>query len=228
MDAKKRGLEGKYLIALLNTTIQPYETDLQNRALRERLHRASVARGTRGNEFDTRATCLACDDAAPGACRAAGLQPTPAAFVLEEETAKSADTVNALLRQLAPAAVASAKQEAAELQSSLTATRPPRSSPASRCKPGTGAITPRSCAPASTASTRASSNRISRSPACWRSGVFFAANQLYGISFKRRTDLPVYRDDVRVPTTSSTPMASSWPSSSPTCTPARANAAVRG
>ncbi|TNY09134.1 M3 family metallopeptidase, partial [Escherichia coli] len=98
-----------------NTTIQPFETVLQNRALRERLHRASVARGTRGNEFDTRATLSRV--IALRQERAALLgYPTPAAFVLEDETAQSADTVNTLLRRLAPAALASATQEAAELQ----------------------------------------------------------------------------------------------------------------
>ena len=94
-NAKKRGLDGKYVIALLNTTIQPFETDLQNRALRERLHRASVARGARGNAFDTRG--IVSRVIALREERAALLgYATPAAFVLEEETAKSADTVNAL------------------------------------------------------------------------------------------------------------------------------------
>ncbi|MGK3899680.1 M3 family peptidase, partial [Enterococcus faecium] len=51
--AKEAGLDGKYRIALLNTTGQPYEAVLSQRALRERLHRASVARGSRGNAFDT-------------------------------------------------------------------------------------------------------------------------------------------------------------------------------
>src|ERR1700675_2281999 len=31
-----------------------------------------------------------------------------------------------------------------------------------------------------------------------RDGVFFAANKLYGITFKERKDIPVYHPDVRV------------------------------
>src|SRR4029077_8117388 len=31
-----------------------------------------------------------------------------------------------------------------------------------------------------------------------KDGVFFAANRLYGLTFKQRTDLPVYHPDVRV------------------------------
>ena len=48
--AKKRGLEGKYVIALLNTTIQPFETDLQNRAVRERLHQQAHAAAAEGGD----------------------------------------------------------------------------------------------------------------------------------------------------------------------------------
>jgi peptidyl-dipeptidase Dcp len=58
-------------------------------------------------------------------------------------------------------------------------------------------------------------------------GVFYAANKLYGLTFKERKDLPVYNPDVRV-LTCSTPTASSWPSSSPTCTPAPTSRAARG
>jgi peptidyl-dipeptidase Dcp len=83
--AKKRGLDGKYVIALLNTTIQPFETELQNRALRERLHRASAG-GARGNEFDTRGSvsrvmALRQERGAAGLCDACSLSRA------EEETA---------------------------------------------------------------------------------------------------------------------------------------------
>ena len=53
--AKSRKLDGKYVIALLNTTGQPAVAQLENRALRERLHKASVARGGRGNQWDNTA-----------------------------------------------------------------------------------------------------------------------------------------------------------------------------
>src|SRR5690606_3863682 len=48
--ASARGHEGKYVITLLNTTGQPPLPQLTNRGLRERIHKASVARGSRGNE----------------------------------------------------------------------------------------------------------------------------------------------------------------------------------
>src|SRR5690606_30159586 len=52
--AKARGHEGKYVITLLNTTGQPPLSQLANRELRERIHKASVARGARGNQWDNR------------------------------------------------------------------------------------------------------------------------------------------------------------------------------
>src|SRR5690606_16499641 len=52
--AAERGLDGKYLIALQNTTGQPPNAYLHDRALRRRIHEASIARGSRGNEYDNR------------------------------------------------------------------------------------------------------------------------------------------------------------------------------
>ncbi len=194
--AKKRGLEGKYVIALLNTTIQPFETDLQNRAVRERLHQASVARGARGNEFDTRATLARVMTLR--AERAALLgYATPAAFVLEEETAKSADTVNALLRQLAPAAVASARQEAAELQKLIDSDQAARKQPSFALQAWDWSYYSDKLRAAKYGFDESQLKPYLEITSVLEKGVFFAANQLYGISFKRRTDLPVYRDDVR-------------------------------
>src|SRR5690606_34217085 len=54
-EAQARGLDGKYVITLLNTTGPPPEAQLMRRESRERLHRASVARGSRGGPYDNRA-----------------------------------------------------------------------------------------------------------------------------------------------------------------------------
>lgn len=195
--AKKRGLEGKYVIALLNTTIQPYETDLQNRALRERLHRASVARGARGNEFDTRATVARIMTLRQERAALLGYA-TPAAFVLEEETAKSADAVNALLRQLAPAAMASARREAAELQKLIDSDQAARKQPSFALQAWDWSYYAEKLRAAKYGYDESQLKPYLEVNSVLERGVFFAANQLYGISFKRRTDLPVYRDDVLV------------------------------
>ena len=56
--AKKRGLDGKYVIALVNTTGQAPLSQLTNRALRERIMAASQARGSHGGDFDNRQVVL--------------------------------------------------------------------------------------------------------------------------------------------------------------------------
>src|SRR6185503_9013597 len=52
--AKAEHKEGKFVIQLQNTTGQPLLGSLQNRPLRERLMQASLARNSKGGEFDTR------------------------------------------------------------------------------------------------------------------------------------------------------------------------------
>jgi peptidyl-dipeptidase Dcp len=195
--ARRRGLEGKYLIALLNTTIQPFETELQNRALRERLHRASIARGTRGNEFDTRG--LVARVMALRQERAAVLgYATPADFVLEEETARNPATVNALLRKLAPAAMASARQEAAALQQLIDREQAAKGQPGFALQAWDWSHYADKLRAERYGFDESQLKPYLELTSVLERGVFFAAQQLYGISFKRRTDLPVYQSDVRV------------------------------
>jgi peptidyl-dipeptidase Dcp len=195
--AKKRGLEGKYLIALLNTTIQPFQTELQNRALRERLHVASVARGSRGNANDT--TGIIARVATLRQERAALLgYPTHAAYVLEEETAKSTETVNALLHKLAPAAVAAAKQEAAELQALIDKDQAAKKQASFKLQAWDWSYYADKLRAEKYGFDENQLKPYLEITSVLERGVFYAANQLYGISFKRRTDLPVYQSDVRV------------------------------
>lgn len=53
--AKERGLDGKFVVALVNTSGQAPLAVLTNRAVRQRLMEASLARGSHGGEFDNRA-----------------------------------------------------------------------------------------------------------------------------------------------------------------------------
>jgi len=194
--AKKKGLEGKYVLTLLNTTIQPFETELQNRAVRERLHKASVARGSRGNEQDTRA--ILSRVLTLRAERAALLgYATPADFVLEDETAKTPANVNAMLRQLAPAAVASARAEGAELQKMIDADQAAKKQPTFALQAWDWSYYADKLRAAKYGFDESQLKPYLEITSVLERGVFYAATQLYGITFKRRTDLPVYRDDVR-------------------------------
>ncbi|TWI04537.1 peptidyl-dipeptidase Dcp [Luteimonas cucumeris] len=193
--AKARNLDGKYLLTLLNTTGQPFEAQLSNRALRERLHQASVARGSRHNKYDN--TAIIAKVTQLRAERAKMMSyPNYAAFVLEDETAKTPEAVNEMLGQLAPAAVANAKREAIDLQAMIDKEQAAKGEPTFQLKPWDWAYY--------TEKVRADKFDFDESQLkpylemknVLEKGVFHAAGQLYGLSFKQRTDLPVYHPDV--------------------------------
>ncbi|MES2693259.1 MAG: M3 family metallopeptidase, partial [Verrucomicrobiota bacterium] len=113
--AQAAELPDKFLLRLLNTSGQPALALLEDRALRQRLHVASLTRGSRGGEFDT--TALISRLARLRAERAALLgYPNHAALQLEEQTAATVATVNTLLDDLAKPALANARREAADIQ----------------------------------------------------------------------------------------------------------------
>jgi peptidyl-dipeptidase Dcp len=190
--AKKRELEGKYVLALMNTTGQPPAAALKDRALRTRLYEASIARGSHGSEFDNRAVIIRI--AKLRAERAALLgYPNHATYVLEDETARTTTAVNKLLSDLAPAAVANAKKEAADIQALIDAEK------------GGFTVGPQDWAfyTEKVRSARFNFDETQLKPYLemdnvLQNGVFYAANQLYGLTFKERKDLPVYDPDVRV------------------------------
>src|SRR5690606_19749204 len=90
--ARARGLDGKYVIALLNTTGQPAETQLQDRALRQRIHEASVARGSRGNQWDNTGIISQVLKLRAERAKLLGYD-TSANYVLADETAANQDNV---------------------------------------------------------------------------------------------------------------------------------------
>jgi peptidyl-dipeptidase Dcp len=191
-EAKKRNLEGKYVIALLNTSGQPATTSLKNRALREKLTKASLARGSRGNEFDNTAVVSRIAKLRAERAKLLGY-PDHATYVLEDETAKSTGAVNKMMAGMAPAAVANARKEAADLQKVVDA------------EGGKFQIQPWDW---SYYSDKVRSERYAFDESQLKpylemhnvleNGVFYAANQLYGLTFKKRTDFPVYDPDVMV------------------------------
>lgn len=190
--AEDRGLPGKYVVALLNTSGQPVLSSLTNRVLRERLMRASLVRGSRGGEFDNRAVISRM--AHLRAERAALLgHPNHAAYVLNEQTAQTVEAVNDRLASLVPPAVANANRELLDLQAVAVREDSEGSVAASDWAYFTEKIrTLRYEFDASELRPYFEMNRV------LEEGVFFAAHQLYGLTFEERTDLPVYHPDVRV------------------------------
>jgi peptidyl-dipeptidase Dcp len=195
--AKSRGLDGKYVIALQNTTGQPPNTYLENRELRERIHKASVARGSRANKWDN--TGIVSDVVKLRIEKAKMLgYPTYAAYVLADETAQTPEAVNAMLDQLAPAAVANAKREAAKLQAMIDQEQAAKGEPTFKLEPWDWAYYAEKVRQAEYDFDENQLKPYFEMKNVLENGVFYAANQLYGLSFKQRTDLPVYHEDVTV------------------------------
>jgi peptidyl-dipeptidase Dcp len=192
LAAKARGLEGKFAIPVTNTTGQANLSVLTNRAVRQRLLDASMARGSHGGEFDNREVVLKI--AKLRAEKAALLgYASHAAYNLEDQTAQNAEAVNKLLSEFARPAVANAKKEAAEIQKVIDAEN------------GGFQV---GAADWSFYSDKVRAQRYAFDQSQLKpyfelnnvltNGLFFAAGKVYGLSFKQRTDLPVYHPDVRV------------------------------
>jgi peptidyl-dipeptidase Dcp len=190
-EAKKRGMDGKFVIPVVNTTQQAGLSVLTNRATREKLLAASLARGSRGGEFDNRDAVL--QIAKLRAERAVLLgYPNYAAYNLEEQTAKTTGAVNSLLAEFAKPAVNNAKKEAAEIQGAIDAEKGGFQAAAHDWAFYSDKVRQQRYAfDASQLRPYFELNRV------LQDGVFFAANKEFGITFKERTDLPTYDADVR-------------------------------
>ncbi len=195
--AKVRGLDGKYVIALLNTTGQPPEAQLQDRAVRERLYRASVARGSRGNAYDNTAIVSQVLKLRAEKAKMLGY-PTYAAYVLADETAKTPEAVNAMLTQLAPPAVANARREGAVLQAMIDKEQAAKGQPTFQLEAWDWAYYAEKVRAEKYDFDESQLKPYFEMKNVLENGVFYAAGQLYGLSFKQRTDLPVYNPDVLV------------------------------
>jgi peptidyl-dipeptidase Dcp len=190
--AAARGHDGAWLLEMQLPTQQGVLASLARRDVRERVQRASEGRGAGGDEHDTRGTVLETVRLRAERARLLGY-PHHAAYVAEDATAKTTGAVHGMLSRLAPAAVANARREAADLETALQADVPGAGLRASDW---------------SFYAERVRKDRFSLDDGLLRpylelekvvhDGVLRAANLLYGVSFAERTDLVGYHPDVRV------------------------------
>ncbi|MBB5206638.1 M3 family metallopeptidase [Chiayiivirga flava] len=191
-QAKARKLDGKFVLALQNTSGQPALASLDNRALRETLMKASLNRASHGGEFDNRA--IIAEIVKLRAERAALLgYADHASYVLEDQTAKTTRAVNDMLGGLAPAAVANARREAADMQAMID-----REKGGFQLAAWDWAYYAEKVRREKYAFDESELRPYFEMNHVLVDGVFHAATQLYGITFKERKDLPVYQADVRV------------------------------
>jgi peptidyl-dipeptidase Dcp len=190
-DAHVRGETG-YLVSMQNTTQQPVLVSLRDRATRSVIFQNSWLRAQRGNANDTRDSIARL--AQLRAQRAALLGfPSHAAWKLEDQMAKTPEAALQFMDALVPLATAKATAEAADIQAVIDAQK------------GGFALQPWDWDfyAEQVRSAKYELNEAEIKPYfeldnVLQNGVFYAARLLYGVSFKERSDIPVYHPDVRV------------------------------
>jgi peptidyl-dipeptidase Dcp len=190
--AKSRGLAGKWVLPLRNTTQQPAQAELRNRAVRQRLFEASTLRTAHGDTNDTRSTILRMAELRAEKARLLGY-PNWGAYVLETQGAKNPENAVKLLTDLAPAATARARSEAADMQKLIDA-----QGGGFKLQPWDWQYYAEQVRKAKYNLDETQITPYFELNNVLQNGVFYAANRLYGLTFRERHDIPVYHPDVRV------------------------------
>jgi peptidyl-dipeptidase Dcp len=189
--ATARGLSGKWVLPLQNTTQQPALAYLRNRAMRERLFNASVSRNASGVN-DTTALVLQMAQLRAERAQLLGFDDH-AAYTLDDTMAKTAENALRLMRGLVPATVRRTREEASRLQQRLQ-----MDVPGATLEPWDWQYYAEQVRRADYVLNESEVRQYFELDRVLRDGVFHAATQLYGITFRERHDLPVYHPDVRV------------------------------
>ncbi|QBM75258.1 M3 family peptidase [Sphingomonas sp. AAP5] len=191
-DAAERKLPGKYLLPLQNTTGQPALEALSDRTTRKALFDQSWTRTQKGDANDTRAAILQLIALRTRKANLLGYK-TWADYSLAEQMAKTADTARGFLDALdAPTAAAQAAQ-VGELQQAIDAEKG-----GFKLEPWDWELYAEKVRKAK---FDLDLNETKPYLEIWNvleNGIFYAANQLYGLTFKRRSDIPTYHPDIRV------------------------------
>ncbi|HEY1951465.1 MAG TPA: M3 family metallopeptidase, partial [Gemmatimonadaceae bacterium] len=189
--AKQRGLPGKWVLPLQNTTQQPAQAELTNRATRQRLFELSTLRTSRGDSNDTRATIRRMAELRAEKAKLLGY-PNWAAYALETQGAKTPDIAIKLLTDLAPPATARARAEAADMQKLIDT-----QGGGFKLQPWDWQYYAEQVRKAKYDLDESQIMPYFELNNVLQNGVFYAANKLYGLTFKERHDIPVYQPDVR-------------------------------
>lgn len=189
--AKSRGVDG-YVIPLQNTTQQPVLASLKMRAIREAIFANSWNRAERGNEDDTRDILAHIAQLRAQRARLLGFA-SHAAWKLEDQMAKTPQAALQFMNALVPVATAKAATEAQAIQAVIDAQKG-----GFTLKPWDWDLYAQQVRKAQYDLNDADIKPYFELDNVLENGVFFAANQLYGVTFKERKDIPVYQPDMRV------------------------------
>jgi peptidyl-dipeptidase Dcp len=189
--AKERGLTGKWVLPLRNTTQQPAQAELKNRAVRQKLFELSTLRTSRSDSNDTRSTIRRMSELRTEKAQLLGY-PTWAAYALANQGAKTPEIAIRLLTDLVPPATARARVEAADMQKLIDA-----QGGGFKLQPWDWQYYSEQVRKAKYDLDESQIMPYFELNSVLQNGVFYAANKLYGITFKERHDIPAYQPDVR-------------------------------
>ena len=191
-NATAAGQDGKYMIAIINTTQQPVLMSLTNRASREKVFKASWYRAEKGDEGDTRETLEKMAKLRLQKAKLMG-KKSFAEWKLQDQMAQTPAPAMDLLAKIAKPAVAKANEEAKDIQALIDA-----QNGGFKLEPWDWDFYSEQVRKAKYDLDESQIKPYFEIGSVLEKGVFFAAKQMYGLTFKERNDLPVYNPDVKV------------------------------
>ncbi len=189
--AKQRNVQG-WVVSLQNTTQQPELESLTNRDTRHALFLDSWERAERGGDNDTRATIARLAQLRAQKARLLGF-PNYAAWKLTDQMAHTPEAALKFMDALVPAATAKAAGEAKDIQALIDTQQG-----GFTLQPWDWNFYAEQVRKARFDLDEAQTKPYFELNNVLQNGVFYAAHMLYGITMKRRTDIPVYNPDVQV------------------------------
>lgn len=183
---------GSYALPLQNTTQQPQLESLTDAATRKALFEASWTRSERGDAHDTRPLIAEIAQLRAEKASLLGFKSF-SDYQLYDQMAKNGVTARQFMAQLAPALAKTQARQVKDIAALIASDGGDTS-----IQPWDWQIYAARIQQQKLAFDPASAKPYFEITKVMEDGVFYAANQLYGITFKRRTDLPVYQEDVKV------------------------------
>ena len=188
-QAKQDGMEGKWVFTLQKPSMIPFLQYAQNRELRKKIYMGYNMRGNNNNEFDNKEIILKIANLRAERANLLGFK-TYAEYIIDNNMAKTPENVYQFLNKIMEPALAVAKKDLAEMQ----------------------AIADREGANIKLEawdwwfySEKLRKEKYNLDEAeikpylsleGVRTGMFYVANKLYGITFTKRPDLPTYHTEV--------------------------------
>lgn len=190
--AEAKDMPGKYVITVTNTTRQPILSSLENRELREKVWKASALRGSGNTATDNRPLVKRLAELRAEKAQLLGYENW-GTYVLEQSMASAPDAAQQMLRDLVPAVVSNVEAEMAAIQEVING-----NGDDFEVQPWDWAFYAEQVRAEKYALDSDEVKQYFEFNRVVEDGVFYAMNQLFGITFEQRDDIPTYADDIVV------------------------------